>query len=335
LSALRVALAVPFRTGRIAVHEDLLNAVSNLVHRHVLVTLHAMTGAMLARLDGGGADLTTPNHSAPRPPANETDAKPTVITAAPAVKLSTRPETIARRARKQRAKLRQANGANGPGGAAKAPLSEPPTADAWPALRSEFHAAIKARGLSRDQAGAELGVSKSSIIGWLWPQGRPPSAANINAIRAWLDQPPPPGPQPPPDGAEWQVLREWLKVAIADTGLTHAQVAAAVQAEPRTVATWLAGDQRGPGAHMLIRLRGWVSAGAVVPVTAEGPAFMLLPEERDRLTGHLSLATNALELRERFGATKDLLEKASMGAHLDAEVIARLRGVLANGAAPE
>jgi hypothetical protein len=38
-------------------------------------------------------------------------------------------------------------------------------------------------------------------------------------------------------------------------------------------------------------------------------------------------------LRERFGATRELLEKAALGAHLHADVITRLRGVLANGAA--
>jgi hypothetical protein len=85
------------------VHEDLLNAVSNLVHRHLLVTLHAMIGAMLAQLDAGGeVDL---GGKAPTPEPT----KPAV--AAPSPKLS----TLERKQRRQRAKQRQAaNGATAP-----------------------------------------------------------------------------------------------------------------------------------------------------------------------------------------------------------------------------
>jgi hypothetical protein len=66
---------------------------------------------------------------------------------------------------------------------------------------------------------------------------------------------------------------------------------------------------------------------------ADAPPFVLSVEERAQIAGHLSLAGNGRELRETFGCTRELLEQAASGAHLDAEVISRLRGVLANGGA--
>jgi hypothetical protein len=70
------------------VHEDLLNAVSNLVHRHVLVMLHAMTGSMLAQLDAGGeVDL---GGKAPTPE----------LTKAAAAALSPKPSTVERKQRR-------------------------------------------------------------------------------------------------------------------------------------------------------------------------------------------------------------------------------------------
>jgi hypothetical protein len=38
-------------------------------------------------------------------------------------------------------------------------------------------------------------------------------------------------------------------------------------------------------------------------------------------------------LRERFGCTRELLEQAGAGVHLHAEVISRVRGVVANATA--
>jgi transcriptional regulator with XRE-family HTH domain len=229
------------------VHEDLLNAAYNLVHRHVLRELHHMTGVMLEQLEVG-TDLERYNFASPSP-NGETGAGPTVATARSTVKLSPKPSTVERRRRLQRAKVRAANGVNIHAAAAaksaKVPPSAPaPAADAWPEVRTQFLAETKRRSLSRDQVGAELGVSKSSICGWLSPRGGTPSAGNLFAIRRWLSAEPPPPPLDP--GAEWPQLRQQLKDAIAARGLTQEQIAAAVKAEPRTVATWLTSDERGP-----------------------------------------------------------------------------------------
>jgi hypothetical protein len=66
---------------------------------------------------------------------------------------------------------------------------------------------------------------------------------------------------------------------------------------------------------------------------ADAPPFVLSVEERAQIAGHLSLVGNGRELRETFGCTRELLEQAASGAHLDAEVISRLRGgmILASG----
>jgi hypothetical protein len=150
--------------------EGLAAQISSIVRQH-LADAHRMLGTLLAQLDAAGeVDL---GGRAP------TEAiKPAI--AAPSAKLS----TIERKLRRQRAKQRQA--ANGE--AALAPKPGGP----WPALRSEFHAAIKTRHLSRAEVAAELHVSKGSICGWPLPHGAPPSAGNISKIRRWLSSAPRP-----------------------------------------------------------------------------------------------------------------------------------------------
>jgi hypothetical protein len=198
-----VAKAVAFRTGRVAVHEDLLNAVSNLVHRHVLRELHDMTGAMLARLDAGDQATASPPDRAPRQPS---------------------PATLERKARLVRAQQRRV-AATAATGETAAPAGH------WPVLRDEFHAAIKARSLSRAKVAADLAVSKGSICGWLSPNGAPPSADNIGKIRRWLSSTPKPIPQTPAAlvsvdmASDWPELRERLRDVIRDRGLTHAKSA--------------------------------------------------------------------------------------------------------------
>lgn len=142
--------------------------------------------------------------------------------------------------------------------------------DPWSALRGQFHAEIRRRHLTRSKVADDLGVSKGSIVGWLLPNGNPPSVVNVNKIRGWLS------PKPAP--------------------VTPSPASDADQAEP--------------------------------------PPFVLSLEERTQLAGHISL-TKAPELREIFGATRELLEQAASGAHLHADIIAKLRGVLASGAVAE
>jgi transcriptional regulator with XRE-family HTH domain len=101
---------------------------------------------------------------------------------------------LERKQRLQRQKQRQTT--NG----AAAPVTAPVN-DLWPGLRSQFHAEIKQRHLSRGQVAKELGTSKSSIGSWLWPDGAPPSADNLDKIRRWLSSTPAPvdAPEPGPE----------------------------------------------------------------------------------------------------------------------------------------
>jgi hypothetical protein len=329
------------------VHEDLLNAVSNLVHRHVLVTLHAMTGAMLAQLDAcGEVDL---GGKAPTPEPT----KPAVAAPSP------KPSTLERKQRRQRAKQRQAaNGATAPVTAGE---------DHWPALRGQFHAEIRRRHMTRGQIAAELGVSKGSVCGWLVPTGAPPSAGNIGKIRAWLDKPAPKPPEPEAaaekvgrpgrqlnlagretaaksagfsdrsgvDGHGWPALRLAVRERIARDGLTYRQVATVFECQPSTLKDLLSPrSPKVPGARLQVRLRRWLaSPEPEIVVPAEDlPIYTLTASEQTLLTGHLSLAGNGRELREQFGATRELLEQAAGGAHLHVDVIAKLRLALTNGA---
>jgi hypothetical protein len=203
--------------------------------------------------------------------------------------------------------------------------------DPWPALRGQFHAEIRRRHLTRGQIAAELGVSKGSVCGWLVPTGAPPSAANKTKIRAWVDEK---APQPAP-AADWPALREQLRGIVRERALTHAELGRVFEVEGATVGMWLAPshEKRMPGARFLLRIEQWLHEGAVMPASAaaDAPPFVLSVEERAQIAGHLSLAGNGRELRETFGCTRELLEQAASGAHLDAEVISRLRGVLAPG----
>ena len=202
-------------------------------------------------------------------------------------------------------------------------------------LRAEFHAAIKARHLSRATVAADLGVSKGSICGWLLPDGAPPSAGNIGKIRRWLSSAPKPAPETPADAADWPGLRDRLQAVVRERALSHAELGRVFEVEPGTVEAWLAKshEKRSPGPRSMLRIAEWLREGAVVPAAAPaGPPYVLDIAERDLLAGHLSLGANR-ELRQQFGATVELLQKAATGAHLDGEVIARLRASLANGAA--
>jgi hypothetical protein len=167
------------------VHEDLLNAVSCLVHRHVLRELHNMTGAMLARLDGGGADLSTQRNSAPLPTAvGETGAGSTLAASAPTVKRS----TIERAARKRRAKER-ASTANG--------TVAPPAASDWPKLRQAVRAEASARSLDMLQLARELDMNSGSLATWL-SRTRAPSVDTMTRLRAWLASRSPATPEAAP-----------------------------------------------------------------------------------------------------------------------------------------
>jgi transcriptional regulator with XRE-family HTH domain len=335
--------------------EGLAAQISSIVRQH-LADAHRMLGALLAQLDA--AD---PTRTSVPPPANEIGTSPTLATPTPPVKaadpprpaiaeLSTRPETVARRLRKARQRQRARQAANGAAAASvPAPATGEKVSRPWPELRAVFHAAIKARHLTRDQAAAALDVSKGSICGWLVPSSGPPSAANIATIRAWLDQPP---SQPPAvvkaagggaddhhvDDHDWPSVREKLKVVIRDRSLTHAEIGRALDVQANTVAGYLAKshEHRSPGDRVTARIATWLAEGAAVPpLAAEGPPFVLAPAERDRLAAYLSIAGNSLELRETFGCTRELLDQAASGEHLHAEVISRVRGVLANGVAAE
>jgi hypothetical protein len=203
------------------VHEDLLNAVSNLVHRHVLRELHDMTGALLAQLDAGDVPISFNERDPPAP-----------------VKLP-HASTIARKERRWHAQQRQAVATAATGAAA--PVTAAP-AGHWPVLRTEFHAAIKARHLSRAKVAAELDVSKGSICGWLLPHGAPPSAANIDKIRGWLDKPVPASGavHQCAEGGDWPALRERLRAVVRERALTHAEIGAVLGVEGATVGGWLA-----------------------------------------------------------------------------------------------
>jgi hypothetical protein len=85
--------------------EGLCAEITAVVHRHLRAARDVLD-SMLARIDGGGADPT--RTSVPPPPANGVGAGPTVLTAEPPVKRQPKPETIARKLRKERARAKTA-----------------------------------------------------------------------------------------------------------------------------------------------------------------------------------------------------------------------------------
>jgi len=162
--------------------EGLAAQISSIVRQH-LADAHRMLGAMLAQLDGGGADLT--RTSVP-PPAIETGAEPTLATAAPAVKTPKR-STIERRERKHRAKLRQANerAAAEPAKAHPSESADPPGND-WPELRRLVRAGLRERGTTYTQIAGRLGAKPSSVGTWLSRDRKPPGAEVQRRMREWL-----------------------------------------------------------------------------------------------------------------------------------------------------
>jgi transcriptional regulator with XRE-family HTH domain len=211
--------------------------ISSIVRQH-LADAHRMLGALLAQLDAAGeVDL---GGRAATPEL----VKPAIAASSP------KPSTIERRARLVRAKQRQA-AATAATGETAAP------AGPWPVLRTEFHAAIKARHLSRSQIAHSLNVSKGSVCGWLAPNGAPPSAANITAIRAWLDKPAPKTQtQTPAALGGWSQLRQRMRDIVRERALSHADIAGVIGVEPGTVGTWLAKshEDRTPGARFLLKI---------------------------------------------------------------------------------
>jgi hypothetical protein len=248
--------------------EGLAAQISSIV-RQQLADAHRMLGAMLDQLDGSGADLDTgtQNYSAPSPPAREIDAEPIGATAAPPVKTSTKPETIARRKRKRRAEARKAmNGANEP---REAPAPEPDAS--WPELRQAVRDAAKSRGLTYLAIAAQLGAKAGTLNTWLSRDTPPPSERSISRVRKWLRELPATAPDADPADAD--------------------------------------------------------------PVERP-PVYTLSEPEQVSLQGFLSLAADR-ELRMLFGLNREILGKASVGEHMAAEVVARVRTALANGAAAE
>lgn len=173
-------------------HEELMNAVCALVHRHVLIELRNTITVMLER-DASGADLATQRNSTPPPTATETGASPTLTTAEPTVKASTRaapgcstdPGTISRRLRKQRQRQRQATAANG-----AANPDTPPAPSDWPELRQQFRETAAARGLVVSQIARQIGMKQGSLGAWVsrdWPA---PGPGTVAKLRAWIEAEP-------------------------------------------------------------------------------------------------------------------------------------------------
>jgi hypothetical protein len=136
---------------------------------------------------------------------------------------------------------------------------------------------------------------------------------------------------------DWGQLRQQLRTIIRERRLTHAEVGAALAAKPGTVATWLARSHadRAPGERAQARIRQWLRDGAVVSAAVVPLPNRLNEDEQARLRGHLALQ-DGRELQVQFGANKSVLEEAAAGAHLNAEVVSRVRAVLTgNGAAAE
>lgn len=74
-------------------------------------------------------------------------------------------------------------------------------------------------------------MSKPSVLGWLSPNGKRPSAANIAKVRDWLDQ--------APAVDDWPALRERLDATIKARGLQRRAAAGQLQIRNGTINGWL------------------------------------------------------------------------------------------------
>jgi transcriptional regulator with XRE-family HTH domain len=158
--------------------------------------------------------LTPLVDAAPRlPTAEKTGADPTVVTARPAVKLSTKSSTLERRERARRAAERKtANGA-----------AKDIAADGME-FRKQFREAARARGLSYQEIGRQLGAKHTTLGTWL-SRKTPPAERSLSRLKRWLREPPAaapdakPGPPPPSHeltGIERDQLSGWLSIDERD-----------------------------------------------------------------------------------------------------------------------
>lgn len=134
----------------------------------------------------------------------------------------------------------------------------------------------------------------------------------------------------------WTELRQALRARIADRGLSYRQVANEIECRQGTLRTWLSQSSTAPSERAQARLRRWLREGAALPEPDAmaapvehdlPPPYRLTAAEQASLAGHLALG-NARELRDRFGANRELLEQAAAGEHLASEVIVRVRAAL-------
>lgn len=213
-------------------HEELLTAVSYLVHRHVLTTLHTMTGELLAKLDGKEAVVLT----APSRPLSATP----------------RPSSLARKKGRR----------------------------------------SRASQIATTKASDEL------------------AAAAIEA-------------------SGWPALRQELRRRIDGIEANYSAIAPMLECKTATLASWLSRNSPAPSKRSQSRIRRWLREDATAPAATEAPLYTLTTAEQATLAGHLSLDGNGRELRDRFGANRELLEQAAAGEHLANQVIVRVRAALA------
>jgi hypothetical protein len=144
-----------------------------------------------------------------------------------------------------------------------------------------------------------------------------------------------------PAVGEWPALRQELRQAIADRGLSYRQAAAEIGCAQGTLRTWLSRSASAPGEDAQARLRLWLrtTATSSEPAgasSADASPYELTVSEQQHLAAIVALDGSARELRQRFGANRELIDKAVAGEHLAAEIVGRLRQALAgNGATAE
>jgi transcriptional regulator with XRE-family HTH domain len=147
--------------------------------------------------------------------------------------------------------------------------------------------------------------------------------------------------EPAASGGEWPALRQELRQTIADRGLSYRQAAAEIGCAQGTLRTWLSRSASAPGEDAQARLRLWLrtTATSSEPAgasSADASPYELTVSEQQHLAAIVALDGSARELRQRFGANRELIDKAVAGEHLAAEIVGRLRQALAgNGATAE